>query len=52
MKEDHNKWNYVYYLIYLDRKPANDRTALEKQIAEDNPVSCNINFISLQILMA
>ncbi len=35
---DHNKWNYIYFLIYLDRKSKNDLTALEKQIADDNKV--------------
>ena len=29
-------WNYVYFMIYLDRKDMKDMTAIEKQIYNGN----------------
>ena len=42
MLEDHNKWKYIYYMIYLDQKHQtnpNDMTAIEKQVYDANKVS-------------
>ena len=44
VQKDHNKWNYIYYMIYLDRKyqtNPNEMTALEKQVYKPNQVSNN-----------
>ena len=30
--EDHNMWNYLYFVLYLDTIPENDHNALESYV--------------------
>ena len=32
--DDHRKWNYIYYVLYVEGIPENDRNALEKYVYE------------------
>jgi len=34
VKNDHNLWNYLYFLVYLHRKDATEYTGLESFISE------------------
>jgi len=34
IKQDHNMWAYLYYNMYIDSKPASDRTGIEVQLAK------------------
>ncbi|EFC49132.1 inositol 1,4,5-triphosphate receptor 2 [Naegleria gruberi] len=34
IKKEHNMWNYVYFLIYLEKKPKDEYTGIEQYVAE------------------
>ena len=34
IQHEHNMWNYVYFLIYLEKKPADEYTGIEQYVAE------------------
>jgi len=37
VKEEHNMWSYMYYLIYLNETEPNDYTALDLCVAKQVP---------------
>jgi len=38
VKEEHNMWSYMYYLIYLNETEPNDYTALDLCVAKQVPL--------------
>ena len=32
IKDDHNMWDYVYYIVYLGRIDVSDHNAIEKYV--------------------